>query len=170
MIREANGSAQGGGGLLEVVVALWILSLGVVGLWSLQLSSRHALLEAGQRAGAVSLAEDMLAQVRAGPAVLAHYSGELPSIDTPPDCDVACDPEQVLAWHQFHWQQALHSLGSIVTPAACIVREERLTRVVVNWRGDYRFTGGVPGPQCGSADSEPETGRWLLFTSYIFEG
>lgn len=64
---------QQGVGLVEVIVALVILSLGVLGIIAMQLKAVDASDEAGTRVQAVALAQDLSERIRVNPTALDRY-------------------------------------------------------------------------------------------------
>lgn len=70
-------NAQAGVGLVEVIVALVLLSLGVLGMIALQLNAISATDEAGARVQAMTIAQDLTERVRANPNQLQTYADQL---------------------------------------------------------------------------------------------
>ncbi len=160
-----------GAGLVEVAVALLMLSLATVGLVGLQTAARQAALEASQRTEAVALATDMLAQLRANSRSLASYSGDVPVLGQPPECDVACDPGEMLAWNRYRWGLALYGPGSgLATPAACLDFGAELARVVVSWEAAYALGDTGEGLDCGRGGTDPQRRRAVALETHIRGG
>ncbi|MBZ9558944.1 MULTISPECIES: type IV pilus modification protein PilV [Modicisalibacter] len=69
-----NASRQAGVSLLEVLVALLVLSIGVLGVVALQTKSMALVQEAYWRGQAVALAYDLGDRLRANPDQIASYA------------------------------------------------------------------------------------------------
>jgi type IV pilus assembly protein PilV len=76
--------------LLETLVALVLLSMGLLGAWALLLGSFRAHTEARHHALATGLVRDMADRIRANPQARALYMSENPAPD-----EVACETAQV---------------------------------------------------------------------------
>lgn len=59
--------------LVEALVAMLVLSLGLLGAWALQIVSLQGHADAARRAFATELARDLAERIRANPAGAAHY-------------------------------------------------------------------------------------------------
>lgn len=112
--------AQAGVSLIEVLVALVVLSLGVLSVVTLQLVSKRNTSDAGQAVTVASLGNDLIERMRANnsTAGLAAYldlaangigsgrQGDQPS----PNClssGSACAPAQLAAYDMWEWEQML---------------------------------------------------------------
>ena len=69
-----NKTAQKGVGLVEVLVALLILALGVLGFAALQLRALDAAQEATEQTIAMNTARDLAERMRVNRAALATYN------------------------------------------------------------------------------------------------
>jgi type IV pilus assembly protein PilV len=116
--------------LIEVLVALFVLSLGLLGLAALQTTAFRFNTQSYQRTQAVIQAYDILDRIRANPAgkngglYNTVAMGYLPS--SPPDClSAACTETQMANYDIFQWNTANAAMltsgqGSISTDAAGI--------------------------------------------------
>ena len=83
---------QSGFSLIEVFVALCILSSGLLGLAAMQLQAKQRHLDALQRASAVLLAQDLLERMYSNPHAATLYvldtvdASQRPAIEPQPDC------------------------------------------------------------------------------------
>ncbi len=66
---RAARSRSGGATLIEVLIAVLVLAVGILGLMGLQINGKRTNYEALQRSAAVSLAQDMMNRIRANPSV-----------------------------------------------------------------------------------------------------
>ena len=163
-----NTDKQTGFSLLEVLIALLVLSIGLLGIAGLQATSKRTNFEAIQRTTAVLLARDIIERMRANADVLASYTGVTVtpgSLAAPnPACTSAnpCDDEtQLAAYDLYQWQQAISgasetkggvNTGGLVEPYGCIVAGVNPNEVTVTiaWRGLIELTSPSANP-CGSA-------------------
>ena len=72
--RQLNLKQQSGLGLIEVLVAVLVLGIGILGVASTQVVSLQMTSQSQSRSQAVLLAEDMLDRVRANPGNPANYA------------------------------------------------------------------------------------------------
>ena len=142
---------QNGVGLLEVLIALLIFSTGMMGLLSTQLAGKKAGYEATQRAIATALARDILERVQANPGQFAAYvvnnAGDqdnplpVPAIN----CEQTdCTPVQLAVFDLWQWEalvlgvsekQGMSNVGGLVSPRACILRQDGAVSVAISWLG-----------------------------------
>ena len=117
-MRRDAAAAQAGVSLIEVLVALVVLSLGVLSVVTLQLISKRNTSDAGQAVVVASLANDLIERIRANSSSngLAAYlnaaangigSGRQGS-EPSPNCQSAssgCTPAQLAAYDVWEWEQ-----------------------------------------------------------------
>ena len=125
--------------MLEVLVALLVLSVGLLGLATLQGLGLKFNTQSYQRTQAVMLAYDMIDRIRANPVgrIGTYYdtvtAGYMPS--SPPNCDTGgCDPNQMATYDIYRWKtiiarQLANGTGAITTDAASGLRTLTLTWV-----------------------------------------
>ena len=107
--------AQRGFSLVEVLIALIIMSVGMLGIASLYVTSMQAGRTSLFRHNAVTLAGDVADRMRANPVALAAYAG-VGADNSCTDGTTTCSNVQMAAQDIFLWdQQALASLpnGSV---------------------------------------------------------
>jgi type IV pilus assembly protein PilV len=144
--------------LIEVLVALIILSVGLLGIAGLQATSKRTSYEALQRTTATMLARDISERMRTNPDQLASYNGtvDTTTITPPSDClyDAVsnstpdCTPAQLATYDLYEWQQAIlgasekqtgSNTGGLVLPTGCITVATGCTScevtVAIAWRG-----------------------------------
>ena len=156
--QPAQPYAQSGFSLIEALVAFLILSIGMLGIASLQTMSSKAGHTATLRAVAVMKADEILESMRANPTVLASYSAGTGDNGTDNGCSQTgtpasvCTPAQQAADDIFRWKRSLtdalpnnaQSTASVVVTAP--VPPETLSNIVVtiNWgERDVDNGGGV---------------------------
>ena len=137
--------------LLEVLIAMVVLSIGLLGIAGLQATSKRTSYEALQRTTAVMLTRDIIERMRTNPDQIAAYNGTVDTTTiTHNDCSAAtCTPVQLAAYDLFEWQQAILgaselsdtgvSTGGLVSPVGCITVAAACTScsvtVAIAWRG-----------------------------------
>ena len=194
----AGSRVQSGFTLVEVLVAAFVLAVGIMGivsLLSLSKVSQHASI---QRVRAVVLAADILERIRRNPAGMPVYDIGLSaplgdaSMGAQPllNChDAACTPIELASHDLWAWEQLLDGTSAIVTdsgaPAAgvrnvsaCVdftADEGRqntgIVDVVIQWRGLKETADAVTsgGIVCGDAGLEDSTRRQVMLNSYVVD-
>jgi len=108
--RQANAGACRGFSLIEVLIALIILSVGMLGIAGLYVHSMQAGRTSMFRHQAVILAGDVADRIRANPRAAAAYAGA-GADNSCVNGGVNCSPEEMAAHDIFLWdQQAIDTL------------------------------------------------------------
>ena len=95
------------------LVAVFVLSIGLLGSTGLQVISKRANVEARQRVAAATLAQDIAERMRANAGELEVYTAAgvgltLTGTDAPPvDCSAGCAATDVAGLDLFQWERAL---------------------------------------------------------------
>lgn len=144
---------QLGVGLIEVLIAMLIFALGVLGMASMQVNAKRVGYDAMQRSIATSLTRDIVERMRSNPSVDAlnvfgavnNLGGGTVASEPNPDCSTAiCSPTQLAAHDIWEWEQALDgaaeslngvNAGGLVSPKACISYAGGLVTVAIAWKG-----------------------------------
>ena len=182
---------QQGFTLIEALIAFVILSIGLLGIVSLQALSKTSQHHAVQRTRAVTLADAIVERIRINPAGLAQYNiglnplGSDPNAPEPnPDCIAsACDPNELAAHDLWAWEQALagamvtvgsDNTGGLVEPRGCILftpadgrtRTGQLN-VIIQWRGLQASSDAVQAGEaiCGGEDAGEDIYRRQVVTN-----
>lgn len=133
--------------LLEVLVALVVLAIGMLGIAALLLTTEKSNSSSYVKQQAIQSAYDMLDRMRANhvQALAGAYNasnlagaGAVPAVAAAPssDCNSSvCTPAQLTAYDIWHWQSAMQNqlpngCGSIVTAAA---GASTMITVTVQW-------------------------------------
>lgn len=160
--------------MIEVLVAVTVLSVGILGTAALQMQSKRANLGAVERTLASMMVNDMFERMRANPGTLNIYLGELAEANevgtggnTPPsdDCETEtanCSPAQLAQWDVWQWEQLLlgateqsgaADTGGLVLPLACLTGPaggvEGEYTLAIAWRGHSEFIGAASPNNCG---------------------
>jgi type IV pilus assembly protein PilV len=97
--------------LVELMIALTVLSLGLLGAWSLLISSLRGHVDARRHAAATSLVRDMAERIRANPSAGARYDSDAPAAgDVACDAPAPCDVPQRAASDLAHFARAAQEL------------------------------------------------------------
>ena len=102
---------QSGLTLIETLVALVVLSVGLLGIAALQVQGMSAGLTAGYRSHAANLAADMAERIRSNPFGLDAYAGtgsDNGCAATAGD-SLDCTPQQMAAHDLFLWDRAIRA-------------------------------------------------------------
>jgi type IV pilus assembly protein PilV len=171
--------SQGGFSLIEALIAFVVLTVGILGIISLLIMSKNALHQSGQRTLAVSLANEMVENIRINPTAIATYNlGASPlgnaSRSAPgKNCTTdSCSPIELAAYDLWAWEQALDgegvmvdgkNAGGLIAPQACItftaqngLLRSGMLNVVIQWRGlseTFDAVDATGGVACGGADA-----------------
>jgi len=136
-------SNQSGFSLLEVLIALLILSIGLLGIAGLQVTSKRTNFEAIQRTTATMLALEMIERMRANAGELDLYTntgagrtfdihpGGVTGVGTDANCDgTDCTAVELAEYDLRQWQEAISGIaeqsaastdtGGLVAATACI--------------------------------------------------
>jgi type IV pilus assembly protein PilV len=184
---------QSGIGMIEVLVTLFIISVGFLNMAALQTTAKRSNFDAVQRTTAVMLAHDIVERMRANPGVLGTYltSGVGGGTQVAPvrDCGagVSCTPLQLAAFDLYQWEQTIDGIsesrtisgtltqtGGLVNPAACISGPSGggpgIYTVTIVWRGLAELNNNSAS-SCGALSGLYGAGlefrRILTFNTYI---
>jgi len=158
--------------LIEQLVALAVLSLGVLGISDLQLRGLTHAQDSLQRNQATALAAAMADLMRAN-ADAAHAGAYaldplVPSAGAPPDCDSqTCDPDALAAYDLQQWlEQVQASLPGAMARIAC--QDSPCTAVSVQtvwvyWQAGHSQATGL---NCGTPDYDPAVDRSCAVLSF----
>lgn len=125
MDRSLRNSANRGFTLLEVLIALLVLSIGLLGLAALQTIGLKFNHESYQRTQAVYQAYDMIDRIRANPTgkTAGSYNnvalGSIPAISGI-DCTAGCSPTQLATFDINRWNTSNAALLKQGTGAVCL--------------------------------------------------
>ena len=108
--EQASRSGQRGATLLETMIALFVLSVGILGILSMQIESVRAGKMASIYSDAAYLATSLAEAARMSPANLSDYA--MPETDSvpnaPTDCSavgVQCSGEDMAAYQKQTWME-----------------------------------------------------------------
>lgn len=119
---------QKGVGLVEVLVALLLLAVGVLGYTILQLRAVDASSEALMRSQGMLIARTLAENMRANPAAQTNYPAAVrgytnitaaPTAPTPSCSNNLCTPAQMARFDAFMAARSAFEIGMNVTMSAC---------------------------------------------------
>lgn len=104
-------SAQHGSSLIEVMIALLVLAIGLLGFAGMQTQGIATGRQAYLHSTAAFLAEDMVERIRANTAQSKAYSMLFTDSGTNNHCDTTdCSAVDLMKWDQYKWQTRVASL------------------------------------------------------------
>ncbi|KGJ91845.1 type IV pilus modification protein PilV [Colwellia psychrerythraea] len=171
LLRSLTNNTQKGMTFIEVLVALVIMVTGILGAVAMQVTAKQGSFDAMQRSIASSLAQDIIARIRANDANnLAAYAtngiedygvtlNPLPAI-TCNGINAQCTPAQMVTNDIFEWERALvgadvtsgvQNSGGLINGRGCVLRTGNALTVVVSWQGRNEMTDSQKSDGCGAA-------------------
>jgi type IV pilus assembly protein PilV len=157
--------------LVEVMVAVFVLTVSMLGVGALQITSKRTHFESVQRTTAALLAQELLERMRTNAGQLTVYtaagSGRILDLETAaelvsPDCASAtCSPNGLALYDLAEFFDALRGVseqqggtesGGLVEPTVCLDGPETapgIVRVAIAWRGMSALADPV-SDACGS--------------------
>lgn len=166
--------------LLEVLIAVFVLAFGVLGLAAMQITSKQAGAEAAQRTMAAHLAFDLLERMRLSargvPSPLAYYVSlgaslsAMDQVSTVANCGAAsCTPDELAAFDLASVLSAASGahetrngslVGGLNTPTLCVTGPNGggagTYGVTIAWRGKSALADSHAANACGGARTGEE--------------
>lgn len=147
--------------LVEVLIALFILAVGILGIISLQLFAKQNNFDAIQRTSAAAFATDMVERMRMNRTILANYISTAAPVpvdaampNTCQDPAAPCTPATIAVHDLANWYALISgasdksvagdNTGGLTEPSACITQDplgvggsigEHEYRIAIAWRG-----------------------------------
>ncbi len=153
---------------IEVLIAVVIIVTGILGSVAMQATAKQGSFDAMQRSLASSLAQDIIARIRANSVDnLAGYAtsdyGE--NLDAVPAvrCDrenAQCTPTQMVTNDRYEWELALvggdvtsggKNAGGLIGGRGCISQSGNALTIVVSWQGRTEISDSKKSESCGAA-------------------
>ena len=144
MFKQANKGFT----LLEVMVALVIFSIGLLGLAGMQTISMDNNRVAYKRTIATQLAYDMADRIRNNPnGTYTHdvtAASSIPATVCVSTTSGACSSSQMAAWDLYEWDQAIWDTknSNMVNPRAIVSKSGSVFTITIGW--DESNTGLSP--------------------------
>ena len=156
--RNAIRRRMAGVTLVESLVALVVISVGMLGIAGMYLSSLQASRSANMRVQAMNLTTDISDRIRANRRALTNYTVSATGTGTAHDCATAtCTPKDIAENDLYVWKQAISTTlpananGTVVFVDNAAPNPDRYT-ITVTWRepnSDIDYTNTM------NVESEP---------------
>jgi len=148
---------------IEVLIALVILVIGILGAVAMQATAKKGSFDAMQRSLASSLAQDILEKMRSNDAnptqlILNSYAGTYgandPGVAPVPACNAPaalCSSAQMVTNDLYQWTQALRganvtasgqNTGGLVGAVGCITEANNAITITISWQGRTKTQDG----------------------------
>ncbi|MCL1087601.1 type IV pilus modification protein PilV [Shewanella glacialipiscicola] len=124
---------QRGFSLIEVLVALVILVIGLIGIFNLHIVAKRGSFESFQQTQASYYANDMINRIKLNRTEMSKYHDTYSSVTSSPSpiCQGAnlCTPSQLVLADKYEWKQAIFgetekvagkAVGGLDTPTGCV--------------------------------------------------
>jgi type IV pilus assembly protein PilV len=184
--------------LIEALIAFVILSVGLLGIVSLQAIAKTSQHLAIQHTRAVTIADALVERVRVNPTGVATYNiglsplgGGTISIEPFPDCVSSlehCNPTELATHDLWAWEQVLDGAGTkigsvnsggLIEPRGCVVftaapdrTRTGLLTVIIQWRGLHESYDAVQtgDTRCGGAAvGTDDFRRQVVVNTYVVD-
>lgn len=188
--RKLPTRKQGGVGLVEVLIAVLVFALGILGMASMQVNAKRVSYDALQRSLATALTRDIIERMRSNPSdtslavfgAVNNLGGGTITSEPSPNCKTAtCTPAQLAAHDIWEWEQALDGAsetvggtqaGGLVSPKACITYAAGVVTVAIAWKGydgQVNPTGSTCGQGLGLYGTSEKDRQLVVVSTYIEE-
>lgn len=155
-IRTPRPAKHAGFTMVEMLVALVVLGIGLLGLARLFMYTLQGNASAASRVIAINLAADMADRIRANRTANTAYTAAAPVTTAPsPACvggtlstTVVCTPAQMAAYDLYLWNLAVGCQGAAAPTTHC-------------WAGSPAGTIAVTGPNAGGTYTYAITITWF---------
>ncbi|WLF83591.1 type IV pilus modification protein PilV [Moraxella sp. ZY210820] len=167
--------SQQGVGLLEVLVALVLLGVAVLGFAALQLRAINASLEANNNVQAVSLARDLAERMRVNRDGLITYqgnytgaSGATANSNNNTCATSYCTPAQLAQYDFAQVQQRATEMGMSVAVRNCQGITSRRACIYVAWE-DTTPTNGTGENDCTNGTTYVPNAKCIILEAYNYD-
>lgn len=160
--------SQKGIGMIEVLVALVLLAIGVLGFTALQLRAVDASTEANTRIQAMNLARDLAERIRANRGGIITYITDINSgsIAAGTNCfTTSCTTAQMATFDSAQVGQRSAELGLTVRMPVCQGVNNGRRCIYVAW-GSTTATNGTGQPNCTDGATYVVNSQCLVVESY----
>ncbi|HEY9034104.1 MAG TPA: type IV pilus modification protein PilV [Pseudomonadales bacterium] len=179
-------SAQGGYSLIEVAIGILVLTVGILGMATMQITAKRLNYDALQRSIATTLAHDIVERMRINEDgidiyVVTNLGGGSLGDSPAKDCAASsCNFAELAAYDLWQWEQALDGAteinsdgqpaGGLFNPRACISNDDRVVTIAIAWRG-FQKTGNPDISDCGEGEglyeTDDELRQVMVLTTFI---
>lgn len=156
---------QQGVGLVEVLVALVLLGIAVLGFTALQIRAVSASADAGQNIQAMNIARDLSERIRMNRAGLNHYKASA----TISDCAANfCSSDKMAAYDFQQVQLRAEDLGMSIAVHDCQGSQLKRKCVYVAW-GTTTATNGSGGNHCTNGTAYNPNTQCIIMEVYNYD-
>lgn len=167
--------------LIEVMVAIFILGIGMISTLALQGTAKSGNLEALQRTQAVLIARDLAERISSNRiANLNDYNGKYDgtTVTSFTNCQslANCTAAQMVSWDLYQFDQAIlgasesrsgKNTGGLIQAEGCVEHNNGVVSIVIAWKGiSLGSSATSPIADCGSNINAKER-RMFIFTTYV---
>lgn len=142
--RPASMRRQRGLSLIEVLIAVLVMGLGLLGLAMLQATNLRLSQSANQRTIATNLSSDLLDDIRSNRLLAAKYGGVYKASTAAPNASCArinkLTPDDRKAAFTCRMREALGESAE----ATVVVNANKTVRIAITWDDDKRWSS-LPG-------------------------
>lgn len=161
---------QHGVGLIEVLVAMLVLSIGVLGFIALQYRAVEATLESTYRVQAINIARDLAERVRVNRGVIDTYMAEIEDPDEQTASTKNCFTENCTTAELADFDVAqvatrTRSVGMTMNVIECQGNSDGRNCVYVAW-GDTSATDGTGEGDCTNSTAYNPASTCLIMELY----
>ncbi len=136
--------------LIEILITVFVIGIGLLGMAGLQVIAKKATYDATQRTLASQAAQSIVTRMRANAGVAGAYvTDDAVALEIPGTaCESTdCTPEALAAWDLYRWGRTLAeggevddegvASGGLVSPTGCVLNGATAGhyRVAIAWRG-----------------------------------
>ena len=163
-------SSQKGVGLIEILVALLVLAIGILGFIALQYRSVEATSEAINRVQAMNIARDMAERIRANRDGLSTYKVETStaanqSASTKNCMTSACSATELADFDVSQVTSKATTLGMTMNMLSCSGNNDGRNCIYVAW-GDTSATDGTTAGDCTNGTAYSSTSTCVIMETY----
>ncbi len=161
---------QNGVGLIEVLVALLILAIGILGFVALQYRAIEATSEAINRVQAINIARDLAERIRANRDGLANYATQIQTAANQTNYTTNCMTSacSATAMADFDVSQVVSkasALGMTMNMRTCSGNSDGRNCIYVAW-GDTSATDGTGAGDCTNGTAYLSTSTCVIMETY----
>lgn len=156
---------QKGAGMVEVLVALVLLAIAVLGFSFLQIRAISASLEASRNVQAMNIARDLSERIRVNRNGLKYYT----LIESPATCDsIVCTSQQMAEYDYNQVNTKASNLGMALDILDCQGSVFKRKCIYVAWEGTTP-TNGTSSSNCTNGTAYVPNAKCLIVEVYNYE-
>lgn len=162
--------SQKGVGLIEVLVALLVLAIGILGFVALQYRAVEATSEAINRVQAMNIARDMAERIRTNREGLATYKTQVANATTETDVTVDCIANVCTATNLANFdvkqvKKKASEIGMTMNMLPCAGNNDGRNCLYMAW-GDTSATDGTGAKDCTNGAAYHSASTCVIMETY----